>query len=281
MKLDATDAGTQDPNTHSQTSDGTCQGPNANGQHPDSNTQTPNFRVSLTRTGKIARLPREVREELNQRLDDGERGPSLLAWLNDLPAVKSVIDRDYAGRPVTTQNLSHWRQGGFQDWQRQQATRKVAQRLAEQAQAMGPESIGDQLARVFAVQLYGVLEQLLAQDMEPQERFARLQAGLREIATLRRGDVQSARVRLAAERWAREQEREREEQAAEAEKQLWVWRDRYEAELVNQPGGELFGPERTEMVTKELGGDALARQAATLYVVHRQEKAKRQQELWK
>ena len=55
-----------------------------------------------TRTGKIARLPREVREELNLRLERPEPGPQILAWLN--------------GEPVTKQNLSHWRQGGFRNW---------------------------------------------------------------------------------------------------------------------------------------------------------------------
>ena len=29
-------------------------------------------------TGKIARLPRDVRDELNRRLDDGEDGAALL-----------------------------------------------------------------------------------------------------------------------------------------------------------------------------------------------------------
>jgi hypothetical protein len=33
----------------------------------------------MTRTGKIARLPREVREELNRRLQNGEQGKRLVA----------------------------------------------------------------------------------------------------------------------------------------------------------------------------------------------------------
>lgn len=53
----------------------------------------------MTRNGKIARLPREIREELNRRLDDGEQGVRLVEWLNGLPEVKRI-----AG------HVKHWRQ---------------------------------------------------------------------------------------------------------------------------------------------------------------------------
>jgi hypothetical protein len=39
----------------------------------------------MTRTGKIARLPLAIRWQLNQRLQHGEVGASLLRWLNSLP----------------------------------------------------------------------------------------------------------------------------------------------------------------------------------------------------
>jgi hypothetical protein len=36
----------------------------------------------MTRNGKIVRLPRSIREELNRRLDNGEQGKALVEWLN-------------------------------------------------------------------------------------------------------------------------------------------------------------------------------------------------------
>ena len=62
---------------------------------------------------KISRLPRSVRDDLNRRLDDGERGAAITTWLNAVPAVKKIIDRDYEGVPVSDQNLSVWRETGF------------------------------------------------------------------------------------------------------------------------------------------------------------------------
>ena len=70
----------------------------------------------MTRTGKIARLPREIRDELNKRLDDNEQGIRLLEWLNSLPEVQQVLARQFAGRPINKVNLTAWRSGGFRDW---------------------------------------------------------------------------------------------------------------------------------------------------------------------
>jgi hypothetical protein len=68
------------------------------------------------RRGKIARLPRAVREQLNVRLDDGLEAAEILPWLNDLPEVRRIIANRFDGVPVSAQNLSGWRQGGFQEW---------------------------------------------------------------------------------------------------------------------------------------------------------------------
>jgi hypothetical protein len=69
-----------------------------------------------TRNGKIARLPRNVREELNVRLERSEQSPKLLAWLNALPEVQEILRKEFNGEPVSKQNLSRWRLGGYQDW---------------------------------------------------------------------------------------------------------------------------------------------------------------------
>jgi hypothetical protein len=72
--------------------------------------------MSDQRRGKIARLPRSVRDQLNVRLDDGHDADQILPWLNDLPEVREVLAKQFNGAPVSPQNLSGWRQGGFQEW---------------------------------------------------------------------------------------------------------------------------------------------------------------------
>src|SRR5882724_10428162 len=71
-------------------------------------------------TGKISRLPREIREQLNQRLDWGEPGKRLVAWLNELPAVRTLLAAEFGGATINEQNLTNWKQGGFREWRMQQ-----------------------------------------------------------------------------------------------------------------------------------------------------------------
>ena len=87
----------------------------------------------MTRLGKIARLPREVREELNVRLQNGEVGRVLLEWLNGLPAAQTVVAAHFGGRVISQQNLSEWKLGGYEDWVRHQENGAYAGMLGEVA----------------------------------------------------------------------------------------------------------------------------------------------------
>jgi hypothetical protein len=54
----------------------------------------------MGRYGKIARLPRDLRDQINRRLDDGEPGVQLVHWLNELPEVQAVLSRNFDGRKI-------------------------------------------------------------------------------------------------------------------------------------------------------------------------------------
>ena len=70
----------------------------------------------MTRTGKIARLPNDLRDQLNRRLHDGEKGKTLLKWLNALPEVRAVLAAEFNRQPIRPCNLTEWKQGGHRDW---------------------------------------------------------------------------------------------------------------------------------------------------------------------
>src|ERR1700686_2468694 len=87
----------------------------------------------MTRNGKIARPPSSIRDLLNRRLRDGEQGVKLMKWLNGLPEVQEVLAEEFGGRPISEQNLSEWKQGGFEDWLRHQETREWVRKLADES----------------------------------------------------------------------------------------------------------------------------------------------------
>ena len=62
----------------------------------------------MARQGKIARLPKAIRDELNRRLANGRAGREVLAWLNALPETQAVL-AEFDGKPISDPNLTRWR----------------------------------------------------------------------------------------------------------------------------------------------------------------------------
>ena len=65
----------------------------------------------------VARLPKAIRDQLNQNLADGVPGVRVVEWLNTLPEVQKVLTEQFDGREINEPNLSEWKAGGFLDWQ--------------------------------------------------------------------------------------------------------------------------------------------------------------------
>ena len=70
----------------------------------------------MSRIGKIARLPQNIRDQINEKLYNGEHGVQILYWLNELPVVQGIMQECFGGEPISPQNLSNWNQGGYLDW---------------------------------------------------------------------------------------------------------------------------------------------------------------------
>jgi hypothetical protein len=205
-------------------------------------------------TGKIARLPRQIRNQLSQRLDDGEGGNSLLEWLNGLPEVKKLCDEQFHAVPVSKQNLSDFKQGPHQEWLRGREACELAQHLAEQADDLGratdEANVSEVLGRVFAVELARLARTMLAETADPQERWRRLREVLGQVARLRTGDHQWQRLQIERERRKEEQGRRAQEQQeknlAKAKQQATgaLWAGLMQGPLAEALGG---GEKRSKM----------------------------------
>jgi len=154
----------------------------------------------MTRTGKIARLPRNIRDTLNTRLDNGEQATDLVRWLNGLPEVQSLLASDFQGRPINTPNLSAWKAGGFLDWQRRQDSCGLIRDIVETADdfddAADHHQIPDRLAPILAAELARATRRLLDTASDPEKHWRYLCQALRQLNTLRQGDRFAARAAL-------------------------------------------------------------------------------------
>lgn len=181
--------------------------------------------MSKTRIGKIARLPRAVRHELNRRLHDGERGDRLVAWLNAQPEVQAVLAAEFDGRAINAQNLGEWKRGGYRDWVFQQEALELAGRLSEDAAELsedGRPPFTDTLALWLAAR-YAVATRRVA-EAEGAEGWKLLRELCGDLVELRRGDHSAQRLRMERERL--DFDRERERVKSEAEFEAWAAENR-------------------------------------------------------
>ena len=159
----------------------------------------------MTRTGKIARLPREIRDELNRRLLEGEPGQRLVEWLNARPETTKLLAADFEGRAISEQNLSEWKQGGHREWLTRREALEQARELAADAKELTEAMEGrltDHLALVLSARYAALVSGGKGEMDEEFRREARAQRALcQDIVELRRGDHCAGRLRLDLERF--------------------------------------------------------------------------------
>jgi hypothetical protein len=133
----------------------------------------------------------------------------LLAWLNGLPEVQQVLAELFEGKPVSKQNLSHWRGSGFREWQmRREVQEAVPEMMAElkELQPADEESLSDKLARWAVVNFFMSAQQKVDGTSDNEKRFKLLQTLCSDLSALRRGDHRAERLKLEREKAAFKQE---------------------------------------------------------------------------
>jgi len=161
-------------------------------------TQQPNQRNPMTRKGKIARLPLAIRQQLNQRLQDGQQARLLVAWLNALPEVQAVLSAEFKGKPIAACNLSRWKKGGYQGWQKEQDARAAAVEMIEGSSALQELVKNGLPSRIAAILTSGLIVELRRLDFvrEGLRKTRRQRDLLDRFVALRKGDLESERLRI-------------------------------------------------------------------------------------
>jgi hypothetical protein len=205
----------------------------------------------MTRTGKIARLPADVREELNRRLQNGEQGNALVTWLNGNPEVRARLETDFDGRPISKQNLSEWKAGGYREWLAHRDAMARAADLASSARELNATApaMADHLATVLTARYATALAEW---DGDPEGGVGRklrvLRALCQDVVELRRGDHSAARLKIEQARL--DEEREKTEEEVIAHFQQWARNPKVRQSIC---GGCLTEEERDRRIRQIFG----------------------------
>jgi hypothetical protein len=160
------------------------------------NTPTHGKRAS---NGKIGRLPDTIREQLNQRLLDNHTSRDILAWFNELPAVKDILAAQFRGSRITKQNLSHWRHLGFERWQRERQNISSAKERGKYAQEFTEAAGGRFAPAAAALAASKIFEYLEALDVEKAKPEDLVRCANAAFALLK-GEQNVERIKIAQER---------------------------------------------------------------------------------
>jgi hypothetical protein len=163
--------------------------------------------MNPTRISKIARLPKSIRDQLGERIEDGQIGTHILQWLNAQPEVIKILQEHFDGRPINDPNLSDWKLRGHMDWLRLRDAKHLADRLVERsnifAETTQGQPVSDRFASVLALEFTRLAENLLEVETDPDKRWNRLCQIHREFSRFRRDDHRATCTNIKGERWGR------------------------------------------------------------------------------
>ena len=125
--------------------------------------------------GKIGSLPAHLREEVNRRLHDGKTGKDICDWLNTLPEVLAILDERWAEQPITPQNLSEWRSGGYQIWMKSREKGNHLRTLTEWAYSLTDKVVVGKLTHAAQSVMAGNLLEVI-ETMDAEESLALIKA---------------------------------------------------------------------------------------------------------
>lgn len=149
---------------------------------------------------KIGRLPFALRNELNERIRDGEVGTKLVAWLNSTKEFKAVQKAEKC-EPINAQNLTEWRGAGYKAWladQDKSAWLRGATDLALMIAQQTGGSAADIGTQIAAGQMVNLLE---SADEETLPELAKA------LAKIRSEETKAKKVGLDAEKNTLDRER--------------------------------------------------------------------------
>jgi hypothetical protein len=152
----------------------------------------------MTGNGKIARLPNSIRAQLNQRLLDGQQGKMLVQWLNSLPEVQAVMQEAFEGRPISEENVSQWKNGGFLIWAAGERSWETVCAFMDGTSALKSAAKGgltDSMALMMAAIMAGQMHNLdgIPESSEKAKIWRELRISL---LALRRSELYAQRLKI-------------------------------------------------------------------------------------
>jgi hypothetical protein len=168
-------------------------------------------RFGRARTGKVARLPRAVRQALNERLREGLAADEILSWLNSMPEVRDMLQKRFDGSPISEENLSRWRHGGYAGWLENEQTKEAIAIMAAACRNIDQierDELTNQIALVVTARMVVELRKFDEMPEGPLKSAAWREL-VWSLVLLRRGEFYHEKMRLERDKFFPKKEAEK------------------------------------------------------------------------
>ena len=155
----------------------------------------------MARTGKIKRLSAAVRQELNERLHNGQTGKVVLAWLNGLEVVQAILGAHFNGAPINEPNLTAWRQNDYARWLEAEEARKLARELLRDGKMPQGTEAFDWMDTAMPLKVAELSRLMVDKESEPLKQWKRLCAVHGVVSRMRRDQHAEVLVKIRAQQW--------------------------------------------------------------------------------
>jgi hypothetical protein len=170
--------------------------------------------LGYNRNGKIARLPRALRDRINLALYHRTPAKDLARALNQMPEVKAVLAQYFNGRPLKQQNINEWKQGGYRDWLHHRQILEQQRELAADAKDLSDTASGlpDSL---FGLLTLNYADLMMNRESQTPEEFEKKRKELslvsQDISRMHRCHINARRVEVQEARLERDEEKTEEQ----------------------------------------------------------------------
>jgi hypothetical protein len=170
--------------------------------------------LPYNRNGKIAHLPRHLRDRINLALYNRCPAKDLARALNQMPEVQSVMAQYFNARPLISQNIYEWKQGGYRDWLHHRQILEQQRELTADAKDLSNTANGlpDSLFGILTLNYAGLL---MNRDTQTPEEFEKKRKELslvsQDISRMHRCHINTRRVEVQEARLERDEEKTEEQ----------------------------------------------------------------------
>jgi hypothetical protein len=162
------------------------------------------------RNGKIAHLPRALRDRINLALYNRCPAKELAHALNQLPEVQAVMAQYFNGKPIRQQNISEWKLGGYRDWLHHRQILEQQRELTADAQALSDTAKGT-AESLFGLLTLNYTHLMMNRDKDTPEEFEQKRKELslvsQDISRMHRCHINTRRVEVQEARLERDEEK--------------------------------------------------------------------------